>query len=138
MQAVFRRIRKCVCVRNAPLRDDDAAFPPLDAAPHPAALLEVFGAGVDRVQRRGFGLAPVGDEAPSHGLHNERGLLRSGTTDDGCVRARCDVVPGHVAISVHPLIDAESGVAVELLDFVCLVLILLDLEREKREKVRMG
>lgn len=36
------------------------------------------------------------------------------------MRARCDVVAGHVAISVHPLIDAECGVAVELLDFVCL------------------
>ena len=119
----------CVCVcegerEGAPLRDDDATFPPLDAAPHPAALLEIFGARVDRVERRGFSLAPVGDEAPPHGLHDERGLLRSRATDDGRVCARRDVVPGHVAISVHPLIDAECGVAVQLFDFVRLVFIL--------------
>jgi hypothetical protein len=42
--------------------------------------------------------------------------------DDGCVRARRDVVAGHVAVSVHPLIDAESGIAVELLYLVCLLI----------------
>ena len=62
----------------------------------------------------------MGNEAPPHRLHDERRLLRSGATDDGCVRARCDVVAGHEAISLHPLIDVECGVAVELLDFVCL------------------
>ena len=35
--------------RNVPLRKDDAAFPPFDASPHPAALLEVLPARVDRV-----------------------------------------------------------------------------------------
>jgi len=53
-------------------------------------------------------------------MHDERRLLWSRATDNGCVRARRDVVAGHEAISVHPLIDAECGVAVELLDFVCL------------------
>jgi hypothetical protein len=105
---------------HAPLRDDDAAFAPLDAAPHPAALLEVLGACVDRVERRRLGLAPVGDEAPSHGVHDERGLLRARAADDGGVCARRDVVPGHVAVSVHPLVDVERGVVVELLDLVCL------------------
>jgi len=62
----------------------------------------------------------VGDEAPPHRMHDERRLLWSRATDNGCVRARRDVVAGHEAISVHPLIDAECGVAVELLDFVCL------------------
>lgn len=38
------------------------------------------------------------------------------------MRARRDVVAGHVAVSVHPLIDAESGVAVELLDLVFLLI----------------
>ena len=131
----------CVCVRErgregAPLRDDDAAFPPLDAAPHPPALLEVLGARVDRVERRGFGLAPVGDEAPPHGLHDERGLLRSRATDDGRVCARRDVVPRHVAISVHPLIDAERGVAVQLFDFVRLVCFFL--EKRKLRIVKRG
>ena len=122
-----------MCVESAPLRDDDAAFPPLDAAPHPrTALFEVLRACVDRVERRGFGLAPVGDEAPSHGVHDERGLLRSRTTDDGRVCAGCDVVPGHVAISVHPLIDAEGGVAVELLDLVRLILFILEISGKMR------
>ena len=103
------------------MRDDDAAFPTLDAAPHPAAaLLEVLGARVDRVQCRRLGLAPVGDEAPSHGVHDERGFFRARAADDGGVRAWRDVVAGHVAVSVHPLIDAEVGIPVELLDLVCL------------------
>lgn len=110
-----------VARRDAPLSDDDATFPTLDAGPDPSALLEVLGARVDRVQHRGLGLAPVGDEAPSHGVHDERGFLRSRAADDGCVRARRDVVAGHVAVSVDPLLEAESGVAVELLELVCLL-----------------
>jgi hypothetical protein len=111
-----------VARRHVPLRDDDATFPTLDAAPYPCALLEVLGACVDRVQRRRLGFAPVGDEAPSHRVHDERGFLRLCAADDGCVRARRDVVARHIAVSVHPLIDAESGVAVELFDLVCLLI----------------
>lgn len=115
-------IEKGVVWAHAPLRDDDAAFTPLDAGPHPPALLEVLCAGVDRVERRGLALAPVRNEAPPHGVHHERGVLRLRAADDGRVRARCDVIAGHVAVSVYPLVYAECGIAgvVELLDIVCL------------------
>ena len=115
-----KRMRERKVVGDAPLHDDDATFPPFDSAPHPAALLEVLGARVNRVQRRRFGLIPVGDESPSHGVHDERGLLRPRATDDGGVRARRNVVPGYMTVSVHPLIDVKCGISVELLDLVCL------------------
>jgi hypothetical protein len=57
-------------VCHVPLRNNDAAFPPLDASPHPSALLEVLGAGVDRVQGGRLGFAPVGYETPSHRVHD--------------------------------------------------------------------
>jgi hypothetical protein len=63
-----RRYGQRVC--HVPLRNDDAAFPPLDASPHPSALLEVLGARVDRVQGRRLGFAPVGDETPPHRMHD--------------------------------------------------------------------
>jgi hypothetical protein len=37
------------------------------------------------------------------------------------VGTRGDVIAGHIAVSVYPLLDAECGIAVELLDLVCLV-----------------
>ena len=113
----------CVQPRTiyAPLGDNGAAFPPLDASPHPTALFEVLGARVDRVQGRRLGLAPVGNEAPSHRVHDERGLFRLRATDDGGMGARRNVIAGHIAVSVHPLVDVKCGITVELLDFVCLV-----------------
>jgi hypothetical protein len=62
-------------------------------------------------------------------VHDERGLLRARAADDGGVGARRDVVPGHVAVSVHPLVDVERGVAVELLDLVCLFCLFFSFER---------
>ena len=105
---------------HVPLRNDDAAFPPLDASPHPAALLEVLGARVDRVQGGRLGFAPVGYKTPFHRMHDQCGLLRLGATDDGGMRARCDVVAGYIAVSVYPLIDVKCRITVELLNLVCL------------------
>ena len=107
---------------DAPLRDNDAAFPPLDAPPHPTALFEILGARIDRVQSRRLGLAPVRDEAPPHRVHDERGLLRLSAAYDGGMGARRDVVARHIAVPLHPLVNAKCGIAVELLDLVCLVL----------------
>lgn len=106
---------------DAPLRDNDAAFPSLDAPPHPTALFKVLGARVDRVQGRRLGLAPVGYETPSHRVHDERGLVRLSTANDGGMGARGNVVAGHIAVSVHPVINAKGRITVELLDIVCLV-----------------
>lgn len=63
-----KRGKKKIC--HVPLRNDDAAFPPLDTSPHPAALLEVLGARVDRVQGRRLSFAPVGYETPFHRMHD--------------------------------------------------------------------
>ena len=41
-------------------------------------------------------------------------------TDDGSMSARCDVVTGHIAVSVDPLVDVKCGITVELLNLVCL------------------
>jgi hypothetical protein len=35
--------------------------------------------------------------------------------------ARGNVVAGHIAVSVHPVINAKGRITVELLDIVCLV-----------------
>jgi hypothetical protein len=107
---------------HVPLCDDYTAFPPLKAAPHaPAALLEVLRPRVDGVQIRRLGLAPVGDEAPLHGMHYERGLSWLGATDDRCMCAGSDVVAGHKVISVYPLVYAECRISIELLDLVWLI-----------------
>jgi hypothetical protein len=104
------------------LRDDDAAFPSLDACPHPTALFEVLGARVDGVQGRRLGLAPVRNEAPSHRVHDECRLLRLGATNDGGMGARRNVVAGYIAVPVHPLVNAKCGITVELFNLVSLVL----------------
>jgi len=107
-------------VCHVPLRNDDAAFPTLDASPHPSALLEVLGARVDRVQGGRLGFAPVGYEAPFHRMHDQCRLLRLRATDDGGMSAWCNVVAGYIAVSVYPLVDAKCGITVELLNLICL------------------
>jgi hypothetical protein len=104
------------------LRDNDATFPPLDAGPHPTALFEVLGARVDRVQSRRLGLAPVRDKAPPHRVHDKRWLLWLSAANDGGMGARRNVVARHIAVSLHPVVNAKCGITVELLDLVCLVL----------------
>ena len=104
------------------MRDNDTAFPPLDAPPHPTSLFKVLGARVDRVQSRRLRLAPVRDKAPPHRVHDERGLLRLSAANDGGMGARRDIVARHIAVPLHPLVNAKCGIAMELLDLVCLVL----------------
>ena len=67
----------------------------------------------------------MGDEAPSHRVHDERRLPRLRATDDGGMGARRNVVAGYIAVSVHPLVDVKCWITVELLDFVCLYLFIL-------------
>ena len=112
---------------NAPLRDNDAAIPHLDALPHPT---EVLGAHVDHAHGERLGLAPVRDKAPPHRVHDERGILRLRAADHGGISGRRNIVPGHISVLLHPLINAKCGIAVELLDLVCLVL--ARLERNRR------
>ena len=45
-----------------------------------------------------------------------------GATDDGCMSTWCNVVAGHIAVSVHPLIDAKCRVSIELLNFIRLAI----------------
>ena len=35
--------------------------------------------------------------------------------------ARCNVVAGYIAVSVHPLVDVKCGITVKLLNLICLV-----------------
>lgn len=41
--------------------------------------------------------------------------------DDGGMSARCNVVAGYIAVSVHPLVDVKCGITVKLLNLICLV-----------------
>ena len=75
---------------------------------------------VNRVQDGRLGLVPVGNETPFHRVHHEGGPFWPCTANDGCVGTRGDVIAGHIAVSVYPLLDAKRGIAVELL-LVCLV-----------------
>jgi hypothetical protein len=59
----------------------------------------------------------VRNEAPSHRVHDERRLLWLSATDDGSMSARGNVVAGHMAVSVHPLVDVKCRITVELLCF---------------------
>jgi hypothetical protein len=108
---------------NAPLRDNDAAIPHLDALPHPT---EVLGAHVDHAHGQRLGLAPVGDKAPPHRVHDERGLLWLSAANDGGISGWRNVVARHIAVLLHPLINVKCGITVELLDLVCLVLARLE------------
>src|SRR5260370_5155263 len=107
---------------DAPLRDDGATLPPLDASPHPTALLEVLSARVDSVQCRRLCLAPVGYKTPFHRMHDKSRLRWSRATDDGSICARCNVVASYIAVSVHPPGYGKCGIAVELLDVLCLAI----------------
>ena len=115
-----RETGKRVC--HVPLRNDYAAFPPLDASPHPAALLKVLGARVDRVQGRRLSFAPMGYETPFHRMHDQCGLLWLRAADDGGMSARCNVVAGYIAVSVYPLVDAKCGITVKMFNLICLVI----------------
>ena len=112
---------------NAPLRDNDAAIPHLDALPHPT---EVLGAHVDHTHGERLGLAPVRDKAPPHRMHDECGLLRLSAANDRDVSARRNIVPGHIEVLLHPLINAKCVISMELLDLVCLVLARLETNRK--------
>lgn len=109
-----------ILAKDVPLGDDDAALPSLDAAPHAPALLQVLSPRVDRVKGWGLRLAPVRDEAPPHGVHHQRGRCRLRPTNDGGTGAWCDVVAGRKVVPVHPLVNVKRGIAIELLDLVCL------------------
>jgi hypothetical protein len=106
---------------DAPLSDYDAAFPSLDAGPHAAAIFKILCSRVDRVQSRRFGLAPVRNETPFHGVHHECRSVRLCAANDGRMGPRGDVVAGDVAVSVYPLFDTKCRVTIELLDLVGLV-----------------
>jgi histone H3/H4 len=87
------------------LAGNDAALGRAEACPHAYAVDEIVCAGVCGAEGLVFEGAPVGDEAPLHGVEDD--IRAVGAAENGGIGAWGDVVPGIKGVLVVPDVDVE-------------------------------